>query len=248
MEKACETCAKVFSINRYLFDVRRHCSKECKTKANRITLTCKFCSKEWETWKSQIAIKGRPGAGQYCSKLCVNKAKVIEKPQVEKPDKPIYYHCCETCDKTYRIPPSRVGKARFCSYPCKSASPEFSTENSERQRGEKSWRWTGGEHSTYEGYVRIKANKKAEQVATFEHRAVMINWILEKFKDHPFLLLVGDKYALRPDVEVHHIDRVRSNNARDNLLALTKSAHAKIHHRGTKPEAWECWPPNPIRW
>ena len=233
MEKACETCAKVFSINRYLFDVRRHCSKECKTKANRITLTCKFCSKEWETWKSQIAIKGRPGAGQYCSKLCVNKAKVIEKPQVEKPDKPIYYHCCETCDKTYRIPPSRVGKARFCSYPCKSAS---------RQQSEKNWQWSGSPSD--DPYV---INKDGS-LSRYEHTKVMVEWLLETEPDHPFIVCINGKHKLYPDIDIHHIDRVRSNNARDNLLALTKSAHAKIHHRGTKPEAWECWPPNPIRW
>ena len=242
MEKLCEVCAKVFSVKRYLFDVRKHCSKECKTKANRVTLTCKLCSKQWETWKSQIAIEGRPGAGQYCSKPCADKAKAIEKPQVEKPDKPTYYHCCETCDKTYRIPPSRVGKARFCSYPCKSASPGFSVENSERQQGEKSWRWAGGPLG--KPYVRNKDGS----LFRYEHTKVMVDWLLETEINHPFLVCVGGNYKLNPNIDVHHIDRARSNNARDNLLAVTKSAHAKIHHRGTKPEAWECWPTNPTRW
>ena len=76
----------------------------------------------------------------------------------------------------------------------------------------------------------------------------MVAWMLEEAPDHPFLVDVEGQKKLSPDVEVHHVDRVRSNNARDNLIAVTKPAHAQIHHRGKKPEPWECWPSNPTKW
>jgi hypothetical protein len=72
--------------------------------------------------------------------------------------------------------------------------------------------------------------------------------MLEDDPEHQFLVEVNGHKRLHPDIEVHHIDRVRSNNVRDNLLAVIYTAHAQIHHKGKKPEPWECWPSNPKRW
>ena len=249
MEKLCETCGKEFSVKRYLFDVRKHCSAECKHKANRVTLTCKCCGKEWTTWKSQIAIKGRPGAGQFCSKACADKGLV--KPKPEKPPKAPpseIYKVCEVCDKTFRVYPSRADTARFCSTKCKGASESYRAKCSEQQQGEKSWRWSGGVYKRGSGYVRLKKNQYGFQTYLLEHTAVIIQWMLEEDPQNPFLVDVDGIKRLHPDVEVHHIDRVRSNNDRSNLLVVTNSAHAKIHHKGSKPAPWECWPRNPTRW
>lgn len=249
MEKSCEVCGKQFSVPARLKDVRKHCSAECKHQSTRIALTCKTCGGIWWTWKSQIKIHGRPGAGQFCSKACADVAKrkaVPEKPVKVKPV-PIY-KSCEVCDKTFRIWPSRKDTARFCSSACKGQSESYRAKCSEQQQGEKSWRWSGGVYKNGDGYIRTKKNKNGIVVALLEHSQVMIEWILEEEPSSLFLVDVDGRKKLHPDVQVHHIDRVRSNNDRLNLLVVTKVAHAQIHNKGKKPEPWECWPSNPTKW
>lgn len=247
MLKTCEKCGKAFEIKQSLAAERRYCSQQCRHEAKRITLTCKCCGKTWWTWISQVQIKGRPGAGQYCSKACVDKDKAI--PQPVKPPRPTpIYRTCESCDKTFRIYPGRVDTARFCSRACMGQSAAFRAECSERQQGEKSWRWDGGKYKTHLGYIRLKSCQGGVQRIHFEHTKVILDWMIEEAPDHPFLVPVGKEWRLHPDVEVHHVDRVRSNNARTNLLAVTKTAHARIHHRGRKPDPWECWPTHPTKW
>ncbi len=249
MEKLCEVCEKPFSVANYLKDVRRHCSAECKHQSTRVALTCKVCSKQWWTWKSQVNIKGRPGAGQFCSKSCADTAKrQASPPKPPKRQPSNIVKVCEVCSETFRVYPSRVETARFCSLACKGSSAEYRMKCSEQQQEDKHWRWAGGTYKQHSGYVRIKRNKNGEQSIRFEHTQVMIDWMLEVDPEHVFLIVVDGKVRLQPGLEVHHIDRVRSNNTRENLLVVTAEAHAQIHHRGTKPKPWECWPSNPDRW
>lgn len=249
MEKLCEKCGKTFNVKPCHAVERKYCSAECKHQANRVTLTCKTCGKTWQTWKSQIKIHGRLGAGQYCSKPCADLAKVIPKPE-KPPRKPPseIFRTCEVCEKTFRVYPGRKDTARFCSRICQGGSAKWAAECSERQQEEKHWRWAGGLYKNSHGYVRIKRNKNSVQSIRSEHTQIMIDWLLEEAPEHPFLVVVDGRKRLHPDLEVHHVDRVRSNNARDNLLVVTKTAHAQIHHRGKIPEPWECWPSNPAKW
>jgi hypothetical protein len=249
MEKSCETCGKAFEIKASLAYRRKHCSAACKQQANRVNLTCKCCGKTWWTWVSQTRISGRPGAGQFCSKACVALMKAKARPEPPPKRQPSeIFKVCEVCDSTFRVYPSRKDTARFCSRACQGQSAAFVAECSERQQGEKSWRWAGGKYKRHEGYVRLKANVNGAQRLRFEHTQVIIDWMLEEAPDHPFLVVIDGRQRLHPDIDVHHIDRVRSNNARVNLLAVTKPAHALIHHKGRKPEPWECWPTNPTKW
>lgn len=249
MEKLCKGCGKPFVVKASHFERRQYCSQECKKTSKRVSLTCKQCGTSWWTWVSQIKIKGRPGAGQFCSKVCADLARVIPKP--EKPPKVVpepIFKSCEVCDKTFRIYPSRKDTARFCSLACKGQSESYRALCSEQQQGEKSWRWAGGKYKNGKGYIRQKRAKNGVEVFRFEHTEVMVAWLLEEAPSHPFLVSVDGRNRLHPDVDVHHVDRVRSNNVRRNLLAVTESAHAQIHHRGKKPEPWECWPSNPTIW
>ena len=106
----------------------------------------------------------------------------------------------------------------------------------------------GGKYKTGRGYVRNKRVIHGVQSIASDHRAVITEAMMSEAQGHPFLVVVGGFVRLRHDIEVHHIDRVRENNAITNLLAVTKQAHAQIHHRNRKPEPWECWPPNPVKW
>lgn len=249
MEKLCKGCGKAFEVKQSQFERRQYCSQQCKQQAKRVTLVCGQCGKNWWSWKSQTIIHGRPGAGQFCSRVCAGLAK--RKPKPERPPKVVtdpIFKSCEVCDTTFRVYPSRKDTARFCSLVCKVQSESYRALCSEQQQGEKSWRWGGGKYKRGTGYIRQKRNKNCIEIYTFEHQEVMVAWLLEEEPSHPFLVEVDGRKRLHPDVEVHHIDRIRSNNVRNNLLAVIKPAHAQIHHRGKKPEPWECWPINPPKW
>jgi len=241
--KICETCGNAFQVRPYLAKAKKHCSNQCRVSSSRASLTCIWCGKVFWKWKSQI----RPGnPGKFCSKACANRGKTKDKPpkRVREP----VFKCCETCGKTFSIPPARKNTARFCSNQCKNTNPDFKREASEKQQADKHWRWAGGKYKKRDGYVRRKRQNQGKEISFSEHRVVMLNWMLEQEPEHSFLITIDGIKQLHPDIEVHHVDRNRSHNERENLLAATKNAHAQIHHRGKKPESWECWPSNPVKW
>lgn len=246
VDKICGTCGKAFSVKPYLAKQRQHCSQACRAQENRVRCQCEHCRKDFWKWKSQVA-KQR-GDGKFCSRACMVAAKRKLEPQPKPVFTPLL-KVCEECGVTFRIPPSRENTARWCSRACQKQSPTFRKECSEAQQGEKHWRWSGGAYKKRAtGYVRIKRKRNGKETVRWQHTAVMVEWMLEVDPSHPFLIVVDGLHRLHPDIEVHHIDRKRSNNVRENLLAVTRNAHAQIHHRGKKPEPWECWPSNPTRW
>lgn len=248
MEKSCEVCGSAFQVRPYLAGVRKYCSQKCKVSANTITKPCPTCGKDFVIWKSRDG-KGK-GNGTWCSKPCMVKAKKA-KPKQPKQPKAIKHpvlRSCEICEKTFRIPPSREKSARWCSRDCQRKSIVFRAECVAAQvRGESHPRWTG-KYQHKDGYVRLTKENPFFKTVRSEHRAVMIQWMIEVEPTNPFLVIVNGKIRLCPGIDVHHIDRNRSNNARSNLLAVVATAHAYIHHHGRKPEPWECWPRNPVVW
>lgn len=245
MNIVCAVCSNGFKVKPYLVGIRKHCSKACKVKANTITKPCQTCGKDFVIWKS-VKRKG-VGCGTWCSKACMVEAKKA-KPKKPKIIRHPVFKVCETCEKAFRIPPARLNSARWCSRDCQSNSEVFRGECSEAQRGEKSWRWTGKYLPHKDGYVRLSKISKFHQSVRFGHLVVMIEWMLEDDPSNPFLIVVDGRPRLQPGIVVHHVDRVRNNNARSNLLAVTVAAHSLIHKCGKKPEPWECWPRDPSAW
>lgn len=83
-----------------------------------------------------------------------------------------------------------------------------------------------------DGYVLLWAPEHpfASNGRVFEHRLVVEQHLRETDPGCGLLLLLGDQLYLRPDIEVHHLDEVKDNNAVENLLPLTKSEHATLHY------------------
>ena len=239
--KVCEQCKKQFSIPPRRSEAVRFCSKACKDEAGWRTLTCPTCGETFRRKRSD-----HPDSSvSFCSKRCYHASRIGE-PVRNKRSKT--YAVCRQCGVRFQITSTRIGSARWCSRKCQSESPEWRSEMSEKQQGDKHWRWAGGLYKTGTGYVRHKRKANGSEVAVWNHRIVVLKAMLESDPDHPFLIEVDGVKKLNPEIEVHHIDRNRSNNDLSNLLAVTKQAHAQIHHRNRKPNPWECWPPNPVTW
>lgn len=240
--KVCGCCGKEFSVPNRRHETVKFCSRECKTNAGWESFTCVKCGTGFRRKKSD-----NPGdPRRYCSMDCHHADKKGKKYQVD--DRPRYHKVCETCGVQFRVTETRKDTARFCSRKCQSASPEFRKECSEAQQGDKHWRWAGGVYKCGTGYARHKSKVLGEEKFVFIHRTIILMAMLESEPDHPFIIEKNGVKKLRTEIEVHHIDRNRSNNVLSNLLAVTKHAHAQIHHRNSKPKPWECWPRDPSRW
>jgi len=243
VEKICVQCSNVFSIPNRRSDLVKFCSRQCRTEAGRATFACVQCGSTFSRPKSD-----NPDAiHRYCSPACHHSSKKGLKHKIN-PDSVRYYKVCEVCKVSFRVTLTRKETARFCSMKCKSESLAFKEECSVSQRGEKHWRWTGGLYKTGTGYIRHKSKVNDSEKFSFNHRLIVLSAILEHDQNHPFLIEVDGIKKLRTEIEVHHIDRNRSNNELSNLLAVTKFAHAQIHHRNREPKPWECWPCNPKTW
>ena len=241
--KVCGCCGKDFTVPNRRHETVKFCSRECKTKAGWVQYTCGKCGTLFNRKRSDNADSGT----RFCSLSCSGSARKGRTHKV-KPDAVRHHKVCEVCGVQFRVTATRKDTARFCSRECQKKSDTFRVECSELQQGEKSWRWAGGEYLNHSGYIRHKKKVLGSEVATLSHRLVVQNAMLELDPNHPFLVDEGGVKKLDSQIEVHHIDRNRSNNALPNLLAVTKHAHAQIHHRNAKPKPWECWPRDPQVW
>ncbi len=235
--KFCECCKREFRVPQRRNETVRFCSLACKTEGRRKKVECIVCKTEFSCKAHQTK--------KYCSRTCFHAANKGAQHAVD-PEAVRYYKACEMCKVEFRVTKTRQDSARFCSRACQSASPIFRQECSEARQGEKHWRWTGGIYKNRQGYIRRDPVNGAS--SRYQHRITVLEAILASEPDHKFIVVVDGIKKLSPDIEVHHIDLKRSNNVLTNLLAVTKLAHAQIHHRGTKPKPWECWPSNPLVW
>lgn len=88
-----------------------------------------------------------------------------------------------------------------------------------------------GRHVTADGYVLIHCPEHpfASSKCVMQHRLVLEAHMREADPESPFLTEVdGVKYLARW-VEVHHVNGIKDDNRVENLVAMTKRDHAKMH-------------------
>ena len=234
VQKVCGHCETTFQVPPRRSEAVKFCSTACNSAAKRCTLICATCRVSFER-------RNHEGFAKYCSRACYHTA-MVGVPKNLKEQR--YYRTCETCASVFRVTLTRKDTARWCSRACQSISPAWRAATSAAQVGEKSHSWKGGLYKHGTGYVRERGQGISAKSFRFEHRLVMERAMLEMEPTHPFLIDVDGTKRLNSKIDVHHFDLNRSNNDFANLLAVTKQAHARIHHRNQKPEAWECWPHN----
>lgn len=187
---------------------------------------CSNCGKEVE-----IRHKNRLNNKHiYCSKECEIefKKKALENQKG-------YLNCeCPICHKKFHLKPCSLGKSEthYCSREChRLAKKQYMKGEKNHQyglKGAKNSSWKSDKKITSYGYVKIRVLDHPFRDAddmVFEHRLIAEKYLLN---DENSIEINGKKY-LKPEYEVHHINKKRTDNRLENLLVLTRKEHAKIH-------------------
>lgn len=277
VEVKCVTCGTMFKVTADRAATAKYCKMACRGEGKKQGANCKHCGKYFERYKSSLhtmtycsdscyladvkvepkqkvvpekyykecevcgttfeLIKSRLNKAKTCSKKCMG---ILIASRYE--DARVKTNCLE-CGKEISNSVGRFerGDGKFCSDVCRVNHASYWAENMSYKKVE------NAKQSKYKRIYNGIVNGKA--VKPNEHRVIALNALIAADPSHPFLVSdIDGKTVLHPDVHVHHIDRNKSNNKLSNLLIVTHSAHSRIHRSGTKPNAWECWPPNPTKW
>jgi hypothetical protein len=193
----------------------------------KILKNCIACGVDFEVDQS------RDKTARACSRVCsgVLAAKKYEASRVVKN--------CEVCGGAFSVPQCHDERSRCCSRKCSANLPDR-----KRVTGENHYMWKGGKTMHADGYVYVLEEDhpfQSLQKYVFEHRLKMEEKMRAVVPDHPFLIEISGVKYLRPEIDVHHINHVKTDNGVKNLLACTKSAHRSIHNGG-RPMKGESWP------
>ena len=139
---------------------------------------------------------------------------------------------CPTCNTEFKVPRSHMHRRKHCSARCKYSDAKCLKAMSDRIRGNKNPKWTGGRALHSDGYVYLSApdHPFASNSYVFEHRLVMERWLRDNEPESPYLMRIGDNLFLSPDFHVHHDDENRQNNAIGNLVCMTPAEHTRHHN------------------
>lgn len=247
VKKFCVICDKEIEIKEKRDLKKQTCSRACSGKLcskraqeSKPRLNCQVCGKEY------IVIASRKDTAKTCSLECKGKLRTQDfmNARIRK--------ICPECGQEFSFPSCHKDRRKFCSDECARKSRMVHITRLGSLSGEDSPAYKTGITKHIDGYVYKYAKghpfaNTGDNRYVFEHRLVMESRMRDCCPDHKFLTKMDGKLYLKKEIVVHHIDKNRSNNDIDNLLAVTHGAHLKIHRWGNKPGQHECWPPNPER-
>lgn len=215
----CGYCGKEFSVPQRRSETVKFCSWECRVAGGNKTVPCAKCGRSFVQKQHQKHL--------YCSNECSYAMRAGRVLTLVKRQR--HFKNCEVCGSSFRLTVTRERTARFCSRKCQATA-------------------LGWDGRYKDGYGYAKTSRVGPNGPRFIHRILVEQALIAAEPNHHFLVENNEVKRLDRKVEVHHIDRNRSNNDLSNLLAVTKKAHAQIHTRNRKPDPWECWPPHPDHW
>lgn len=173
----------------------------------------------------------RANTAMCCGRACkaqYARAKYQEaRPKVE----------CQQCGKRFTLPKSHFerGNGKFCSSECRHLSMKGI-----------SFRPPAVEGVVIrgpQGYLLERASEHPYAVNGYvmQHRLRVEERMRVEAPEHPFLQIIEGERYLRRGLEVHHLDRSRTNNQLDNLVVCTATAHRQFHTDAI-PAAELYWP------
>lgn len=183
----------------------------------------------------------RPPSQAKTAKACSHACAVKVRAQTNRGEWALL--ACRVCGKAFEERQCHAGRRKTCSVSCGAV---WKARTVPGRIGADNFHWKGGVTKHSGGYVYHRCVEhpftSPSTPYVFEHRLVMEEWMRREAPDHPFLVEVdGEKYLDRK-IHVHHRDEDRSNNAPENLQAMTNTAHRRWHESGTLPGPDECWP------
>lgn len=196
----------------------RFCSRSClgkslagnkrNKKRASVVKTCSQCTKEFTVKFSRIK------SANYCSQSCSAKGSLTQR--IVK---------CKICEKDFSVIHSRINTAKYCSRQCYNANRRKTSKESRTcQTCSKEYPATKNSGKKYcsiqccnkqkikdgaPSFAAVRANmKKAGEISQCERCG---------FKEYPHIL------------GIHHKDRDRNNNIRQNLEVLCPNCHSLEH-------------------
>lgn len=98
-------------------------------------------------------------------------------------------------------------------------------------RGAESASWKGGRQNAGAGYIYSYCpdHPFARKRYVMEHRLVAERQMRVSDPGSPFLVKVAGVLYLKPDVDVHHVNEVKTDNRIENLEVMLKADHTRYH-------------------
>lgn len=184
-----------------------------------VVLQCKICGASFKVPQC------RSKTAEYCGKSCavIGRAMAMSSPKAAI--------TCKECGVVFYDHQCHADRRVFCSRTCMEADKLHAAEKSERAAGSSNPMWAGGVTAHSDGYIYRRApdHPFSSHGYVFEHRLVAEAHLRSVDPDSVFLVKLGDRKYLRPEVSVHHKDEDKRNNTPDNLMVVTNSEHQKIH-------------------
>jgi len=220
--------------------------RECymQVRAVKVTLTCAWCSKEFERplYVHEKALK-RGMKDAYCCKACaqahhaVKNAPTCQKCGKAMPGRRHRKYCSEECERAARPPkklPDRVcpwcgttftpkvAKAQHCSRACADAA------HSQRMRGK-----GNSNYKTGTSYAKWYAEMRPLIMERDDRRCV----VCQGTEQTAIVTWKGQQVS-RTNLTIHHINEDPTDNAPENLVTLCKTCHAVHHKSAQTPWPW----------
>ena len=200
VDALCDMCGNSFRRIQSLYNASIHhfCSVECKRAQEqlhrqRIKRICEACGKTFLVYPSHVKYH----AARFCSNECAGTA--IEWPEL----------VCIQCEKPFKVIPSRIAKARFCSKDCRHAF------DSEHKSGAANHNWKGGPIGNY-GHNWARQRKRALK------------------RDHVCRICGISRNLNGRDLSIHHVRPIRDfpnprkANFLANLITLCEPCHKLV--------------------
>ena len=184
-----------------------------------VVLQCKICGASFKVPQC------RSKTAEYCDKSCavIGRAMAMSLPKVAI--------TCKECGIVFYDHQCHAHKRVFCSKACMETNKAHKAGQAERVTGSNNPMWAGGISKHSDGYIYKYApdHPFSSNGYVFEHRLAAEDKLRSTDPESVFLVRLGDRKYLRPEISVHHIDGDKTNNTPDNLMVVTNSEHQKIH-------------------
>lgn len=107
--------------------------------------------------------------------------------------------------------------------------------------------WVGGVVKQSDGYLYESSVNHPFSCNGYvlQHRLVAERHLIFQHPNHHFLTEVNGVKYIKKGLDVHHINKDKSDNDPSNLVVCTSKAH-KMFHRGMQPQQSDYWLAAPI--